>query len=214
MMRSYRRYSLLLALIVLLFVALKGSAQEKYPDRPITIVAPFPPGGVADLTARPVAAAMEKVLKNPVAVVNKTGAAGAVGMQYVATSKPDGYTLLLALSSISIIPEADKLFGRPPAFTVDQFAPIALVSADPTILVVRTESPWHTAKEFIDEAKKRPGQVSYSSSGIYGTLHMAMELLSHAAGIKMRHIPTAGAGPALNAILGGHVDAMASGPSV
>jgi tripartite-type tricarboxylate transporter receptor subunit TctC len=169
---------------------------------------------VADLTARPVAAALERHLKNPVGVVNKTGAAGAVGMQFVATSKPDGYTLLLALSSISIIPEADKLFGRPPAFTVDQFAPIALISADPTILVVRAESPWKTAREFIDDAAKRPGQISYSSSGIYGTLHMAMELLSHAAGIKMRHVPHAGAAPALTAILGGHVDALASGPAV
>jgi len=126
-------------------------AQEPYPSRPITIVAPFPPGGVADLTARPVAAAMEKVLKNPVGVVNKTGAAGAVGMQFVATSKPDGYTLLLALSSISIIPEADKLFGRPPAFTVDQFAPIALISADPTILVVPADKPWKTAADFIED---------------------------------------------------------------
>jgi tripartite-type tricarboxylate transporter receptor subunit TctC len=197
-----------------LALPLAAEAQEAYPSRPITVVAPFPPGGVADLTARPVAAAMEKVLKNPVAVVNKTGAAGAVGMQFVATSKPDGYTLLLALSSISIIPEADKIFGRPPAFTVDQFAPIALISADPTILVVRAESPWKTAAEFIEDARKRPGQISYSSSGIYGTLHMAMELLSHAAGVKLRHIPTTGAGPALNAILGGHVDALASGPAV
>jgi tripartite-type tricarboxylate transporter receptor subunit TctC len=200
--------------MVVLAVTAGLSGADEYPARPITIVAPFPPGGVADLTARPVAAAMEKVLKNPVGVVNKTGAAGAVGMQYVATSKPDGYTLLLALSSISIIPEADKVFDRPPAFTVDQFAPIALISADPTVLVVRADAPWKMAKELIDDAKKRPGQISYSSSGIYGTLHMAMELLSHAAGIKMRHIPTAGAGPALNAILGGHVDALASGPSV
>jgi tripartite-type tricarboxylate transporter receptor subunit TctC len=189
-------------------------AQEPYPSRPITIVAPFPPGGVADLTARPVAAGMEKQLKNPVGVVNKTGAAGAVGMQFVATSKPDGYTLLLALSSISIIPEADKLFDRQPAFTVDQFAPVALVSADPTILVVRAESPWKTAREFVDDAKKRPDQITYSSSGVYGTLHMAMELLSDAAGIKLRHVPYQGAGPALTAILGGHVDALASGPAV
>jgi tripartite-type tricarboxylate transporter receptor subunit TctC len=191
-----------------------ATAQEPYPSRPISLVVPFPPGGVADLTARPVAAAMEKTLKQPVGVVNKTGAAGAVGMQFVATSKPDGYTLLLALSSISIIPEADKLFGRPPAFTVDQFAPVALISADPTILVVRAESPWKTAKEFIEDAKKRPNQISYSSSGIYGTLHMAMELLSHGAGIKLRHVPYGGAGPALTALLGGHVDALASGPSV
>jgi tripartite-type tricarboxylate transporter receptor subunit TctC len=203
-----------LTILVLAAATAGVAAQDAFPSRPITIVAPFPPGGVADLTARPVAAAMEKVLKSPVGVLNKTGAAGAVGMQYVATSKPDGYTLLLALSSISIIPEADKLFGRPPAFTVDQFEPIALISADPTVLVVRAESPWKTAKEFIDDARKRPGQITYSSSGIYGTLHMAMELLSHAAGIKMRHVPTAGAGPALTAILGGHVDALASGPAV
>jgi tripartite-type tricarboxylate transporter receptor subunit TctC len=203
-----------LAVIALLVAGTPILAQEPYPSRPITLVAPFPPGGVADLTARPVAAAMEKILKSPVPVVNKTGAAGAVGMQFVATSKPDGYTLLLALSSISIIPEADKLFGRPPAFTVDQFAPIALVSADPTILVVPADKPWKTAAEFIEDAKKRPGQISYSSSGVYGTLHMAMELLSSAAGVKLRHVPYAGGAPALTAVLGGHVDALASGPAV
>jgi tripartite-type tricarboxylate transporter receptor subunit TctC len=205
-----------LALVLALALAphAPATAQEAYPSRAITIVAPFPPGGVADLTARPVAAALERVLRNPVGVVNKTGAAGAVGMQHVATSKADGYTLLLALSSISIIPEADKLFDRPPAFTVDQFEPIALVSADPTVLVVRSESPWRTAREFVEDARKRPGQISYSSSGVYGTLHMAMELLSHAAGIRLRHVPYQGAGPALTAILGGHVDALASGPAV
>jgi tripartite-type tricarboxylate transporter receptor subunit TctC len=208
------RLVLPLLALAALAAARPAPAQEPYPSRPISLVVPFPPGGVADLTARPVATAMEKVLKQPVGVVNKTGAAGAVGMQFVATSKPDGYTLLLALSSISIIPEADKLFGRPPAFTVEQFAPVALISADPTILVVRAESPWKTAKEFIEDAKKRPNQISFSSSGIYGTLHMAMELLSHAAGIKLRHVPYAGAGPALTALLGGHVDALASGPSV
>ena len=207
------RASSLISLVVLVAIAV-AEAQEPYPTRPVTLIAPFPPGGVADLTARPVAAAMEKLLKNPVGVVNKTGAAGAVGMSFVATSKPDGYTLLLALSSISIIPEADKLFDRPPTFTVDQFAPIALISADPTILVVPADKPWKTAAEFIADAKKRPAQISYSSSGVYGTLHMAMELLSHAAGIKLRHVPYAGAGPAMTAILGGHVDALASGPAV
>ena len=212
-MRSAGRLGLA-ALTALAALSTGARAQEPYPARPITLVVPFPPGGVADLTARPVAAAMEKVLKSPVGVVNKTGAAGAVGMQFVATSKPDGYTLLLALSSISIIPEADKLFGRPPAFTVDQFAPIALISADPTILVVPADKPWKTAKDFIADAKRRPGQISFSSSGVYGTLHMAMELFAHAAGIKLRHVPYAGAGPALTAILGGHVDALASGPAV
>jgi len=216
-MSSARRAAIaVLALLAALSPAAPAPAraQDAYPSRPITVVAPFPPGGVADLTARPVAAALEKVLKQGVGVVNKTGAAGAVGMQFVATSKPDGYTLLLALSSISIIPEADKLFGRQPAYAVDQLVPIALISADPTILVVRAESPWRTAKDFIEDARRRPGEISFSSSGIYGTLHMAMELLSHAAGIKLRHVPHAGAAPALTAILGGHVDALASGPAV
>jgi tripartite-type tricarboxylate transporter receptor subunit TctC len=198
----------------LFFAVFECAAQEKYPNRPVTIVAPFPPGGVADLTARPVAAAMEKVLKNPVVVVNKTGAAGAVGMSYVANSKPDGYTLLMALSSISIIPEADKLFGRNPAYTMDQLMPIALISADPTIFVVNASRPWKTVKEFVQDAKKRPGEISFSSSGVYGTLHMAMEMFMHAAGINLKHVPYAGAGPALTAILGGHVDTLASGPAV
>ncbi|MBI2371168.1 MAG: tripartite tricarboxylate transporter substrate binding protein, partial [Deltaproteobacteria bacterium] len=169
-------------------------AVEPFPARPITLVAPFPPGGVADLTARPVAAAMEKVLKNPVVVVNKSGAAGAVGMSFVANSKPDGYTLLLSLSSISIIPEADKLFDRKPAYTMDQLVPIALISADPTILLVHADRPWRSVKEFVEDAKKRPGEISFSSSGVYGTLHMATEMLSHAAGITLRHVPYAGAG--------------------
>jgi len=201
-------------LIVVLTVPYGAWAQEPFPSRPITLVARFPPGGVADLTARPVAAAMEKVLKSPVAVVNKTGAAGAVGMSFVANSKPDGYTLLLSLSSISIIPEADKLFDRKPAYTMDQLTPVALISADPTILVVHADRPWKSVKELVEDAKRRPGEISFSSSGIYGTLHMATEMLSHAAGVKFKHVPYGGAGPALTAILGGHVDMLASGPAV
>ena len=219
MLETYNRSRawiyLLPALLILFFgLTAESSAQEKSPDRPITIVAPFPPGGVADLTARPVAAALEKVMKNPVVVVNKTGAAGAVGMSFVANSKPDGYNLLMALSSISIIPEADKLFDRKPAYTMNQLVPIALISADPTIFVVNASRPWKTVKEFVDDAKKRPGQISYSSSGVYGTLHMAMEMLTHGAGINLKHVPYSGAGPALTALLGGHVDTLASGPAV
>jgi tripartite-type tricarboxylate transporter receptor subunit TctC len=191
-----------------------AEAQDAFPSRPLSIVVPFPPGGVADLHARPLAPVLERILKQPVAVVNKSGAAGAVGMQAVATSKADGYTLLLALSSISIIPEVDRLFGRPPAYSRDQLAPIALLSADPTVLVVRTESLWRSVADLVADAKRRPGAITFSSSGVYGTLHMAMELFSHAAGIRLRHVPYAGGGPAVTALLGGHVDALASGPSV
>jgi tripartite-type tricarboxylate transporter receptor subunit TctC len=202
-------------LFVVLALAVAGvAAAQEFPTRPINIVAPFPPGGQADLMARPTAAAMEKLLKSPVVVVNKTGAAGAVGMAFVANSKPDGYTLLMALSSISVIPEADKLFDRKPAYTMDQLIPIALVSADPTILVCRAERPWKSVKELVEDAKKRPDGIPYSSSGIYGTLHMAMEMLIHSAGIKLKHVPYGGAAPALTALLGGHVDCMAAGPAV
>ncbi len=191
-----------------------GAAQEAYPTRPVQVIIPFPPGGVADLVARPLAAAMEKILKQPMVVVNKSGAGGAVGMQAAAVSKPDGYTLLCALSSISVMPEVDKLFGRPQTYKCEDFAPIALLSADPTIFVIKSTSPWKTVADFVADAKRRPNEIKYSSSGVYGTMHVAMEMFAHSAGIKLRHIPTAGGGPALTALLGGHVDSLSGGPNV
>ena len=188
-------------------------AQEAYPSRHITMVVPFPPGGVADLTGRPTAFAMDKVLKQRIVVENKAGAGGAIGMAYVANAKPDGYTIMMALSSISIIPEAETLFERKSPYQMNQFAPIALISADPTVLVVRSDSPWKSVKDLVEAAKKNPGKISFSSSGIYGTLHMAMEMFAQAADIKLWHVPYTGGGPAMNALVGGHVDALASGPS-
>jgi len=190
------------------------SAAETYPNRPIQVIVPFPPGGVADLVARPFAASMEKLLKQPLVIVNKTGAGGAVGHQAQAVAKPDGYTLMVALSSISFNPEVDALFGRPLAYKLADFAPIALLSADPTVMVVRSGSPWKTLADFVADAKKRPNEIKYSSSGVYGTLHVAMEMFAHDAGIKLRHIATAGGNPAMVALLGGHVDASAGGPNV
>jgi len=198
-------------LLALAFGATPAPAQS-FPQRPITIVIPFPPGGVADQTARPLAASMEKLLKQPVVLLNKAGAGGAVGMQSVAGARADGYTVLMALSSISIIPEADKLFDRQPAYSVDQFAPIALIAADPTVFVVRADSPWKSVQDFVADAKARPGQIAFSSSGVYGTLHMAMAMFASAAGIQLRHVPFTGGGPALTALLGNNVQALASGP--
>lgn len=205
-------------LVVLALVATglfpgKGAA-DTYPARPISIIVPFPPGGVADLVARPFASVLEKNLKQPVVVVNKTGAGGAVGMQSAAVAKPDGYTLMVALSSISVMPEVDIMFGRPTTYKLEDFAPIALLTADPTIFVIKKEAPWQTIPDFVADAKRRPGEIKYSSSGVYGTLHVAMELFAHAAGIQLRHIPTAGGGPALTALLGGHVDCLSVGPNV
>jgi tripartite-type tricarboxylate transporter receptor subunit TctC len=189
-------------------------AQEApYPSKPITLIVPFPPGGVADIVGRPFADALSRELKSPVVIENKPGAGGGIGMGYVAKAKPDGYTLLLALSSISILPEADKVIGRAPLYQLDQFAPIARLTADPTVLAVRTDSPWKTVAEFVADAKKRPGAISYGSSGNYGTMHMPMEMFAQSAGVKLLHVPYTGAGPAIVALLGGSIDAVASGPS-
>lgn len=189
-------------------------ADEPFPTRPIQVIVPFPPGGVADLVGRPFAAALEKELKQPVVIVNKTGAGGAVGMQAAAVAKPDGYNLMVALSSISVMPEVDALFGRPSTYKLKDFAPIALLSADPTVLVIKADAPWKTVADFVADAKKRPNEIKYASSGVYGTMHVAMEMFAHSAGIKLRHIPTGGGGPALNALLGGHVDCISGGPNV
>lgn len=207
------RTSTLIAAMLAGATVVPAGAQDKFPSRPVTMVVPFPPGGVADTTGRPTAAAMEKVLKQPVALTNRPGAGGAVGNAAIANAKPDGYTIGMVLSSISVIPAADELFNRKPAYSLDQFTPIALISADPTLLVVHPSLPAKSLKELLAIARSKPGQLSFSSSGIYGALHMPMEMFLHAAKLKMRHVPTTGGGPAITAVLGGHVELTAGGPA-
>jgi len=187
--------------------------QAQYPDKPITMIVPFPPGGVADTVARPVAEALSRELGQGVIIENKAGAGGSVGIAQAARAAPDGYTVLLSLSSISVLPEADKILGRKAAFQLDQFVPIARITADPTVLIVRADSPWKTLQEFIDDAKRQPGVLDYGSSGIYGSMHVPMEMLKASAGIDITHVPFTGAGPAVAALLGGQVDAISTGPS-
>lgn len=204
-----------LVIVLVLATLVPGvAAQEPYPSRPVTIVVPFPPGGIADLTARPLAPALERVLKQPVVVVNKAGAAGAVGTQSVAVARPDGYTLLVALVSISSTPEVDALFGRTPVYTRDQFVGIARLNADPPMLVVGADTPWKSVREVVEDARRRPGQITYSSSGLYGASHVPMEMFLQAAGIQMRHLPTTGGAPAMTAVLGGHAAMWASPPAI
>jgi len=185
-------------------------AQDAYPSRPVTLVNPFPPGGAVDVVARPLAAVIEPILKQPVVIETKAGAAGQVGGQFAANAKPDGYTLLMHLVSISGFAEVDKLFGRPVKFTRDDFIPIARFIADPMVLVVNDKQPYKTLKEFVEDAKKRPNQLIFSSSGLYGALHLPTALFMKAAGIQMKHLPTAGGGPALTAILGNNSQVLVS----
>src|SRR5438876_999761 len=195
-------------------LVLCGSAvAQDYPSKPITMVLPFPPGGVAEIVGRPLASIMEKSLKQPIVLINRPGAGGAVGMASVAKGPADGYTILMGLSSISIFPVSDRINGKPPAYELKDFAPIALVTADPTVLVVRADGPYKSVKDFVDAAKANPGKINYSSSGVYGTLHVAMEIFANAAGIKLFHIPYQGGGPAVTALLGGQVEASPQGPA-
>lgn len=203
------------ALFLAAFIAVTPvAAQEPYPNRAVNVIVPFPPGGVAELTGRPALHAISKVLKQPFVLINKAGAGGSIGAAQVANAKPDGYTLLLALASVSTNPEADKMAGRAPAFALDQLTPIALLTADPVVLMVKADSPYKTLKDLVEDAKNRPGAINYSSSGNYGTYHVATEMFNAVAGIQMKHIPYAGGGPALVALLSGEVNVGLLGPSV
>ncbi|HSD40522.1 MAG TPA: tripartite tricarboxylate transporter substrate binding protein [Burkholderiales bacterium] len=207
------RITVVLAALVAAAAALPAHAQQ-YPNRPVTMIVPFPPGGIADITGRPLAVSMAKHLGQPVVVENKAGAGGAVGHAFVAKAKPDGYTIMTALSSIVVIPEADKVNGRPSTYQMSEFTPIALVSADPTILLVSVDSPWKTLKDLIDDAKARPGKISYASSGVYGTIHTCFEMLAQAANVKLLHVPYKGGGPAMTALLAGETNLGAQSPGV
>jgi tripartite-type tricarboxylate transporter receptor subunit TctC len=187
----HRRKFLQGALAAPLVSALASSASQAqaWPSRNVTMIVPFPPGGQADLAARPVAAALEKIIGRAVVVDNRQGAGGAVGNAAAARAEPDGHTLLMSLSSVVILPEADRLFERKPSYELDQLVPVARVLADPAVLPVMNTSPYKTLAGLILDARKRPGQITFSSSGNYGAAHVPYEMFQQAAGIKLLHVP-------------------------
>ena len=196
-------------------VARPAIAQDAYPSHAITMVSPFPPGGVSDTITRPLDAALETVFKQPVVLENKAGAAGAVGAQFVAAAKSDGYTLLTHIVSISGFAAVDKLFGRTPKFTNADFIPLARIIADPIVMIVNKDVPYRTLKDLVADAKANPDKLIYSSSGLYGASHIPTVLFAKSAGdLKMRHLPTNGGGPAVTAVLGGNVNFFMSPTSI
>ncbi len=190
-----------------------GARAQDYPSKPLTLVVPYPPGGVSDIVGRPVADAMARHLRQTVVIDNRVGASGSIGMAHVAKARPDGYTVLMALSALVVLPEADKALQRPPLFQVQQLRPVARFTADPTVLVVRADSPWKTYADFMAHVKAHPGRVSFGSSGAYSALHVPMEQLQAATATALLHVPYAGAGPALVGLLAGQIDALATGPA-
>jgi tripartite-type tricarboxylate transporter receptor subunit TctC len=187
-------------------------AAEVFPSRTINVIVPNPPGGMNDITARPLAHIMQEVVKQPVVVQNKPGGTGAVGTAFVASHKSDAHHILVTTPNLYLVVEKNKVLGEPSPYSLDQIEPLALMSADPLIMVVQSESPYKSVKELADAVKKS-GTMAYSSSGPYGILHVPIEMFLQAVGAKMRHVPTTGGGPALLQILGGHVQMSAGGPA-
>ena len=189
-------------------------AEDPYPNRPITLIVPNPPGGSSDANARILADALTKILKQPIVVNFKPGVGGQIGNAFVAKSKPDGYTLLMGLSSIMVSPDAERAQGKTSLYEVNQLVPIAMISNDPMVMLVKTDAPWKNLNELMKAAKEKPNAITYSSSGNFGPIHLSVEMLAHAAGAKFLQIPFGGGGPSMLALLGGQVDMTTAIPSV
>ncbi len=183
-----------------------GAAHAEYPDRPINLIVPFPPGGTADNMARAMQPALQRALKQTVLVVNKAGAGGAIGVSQVANAPADGYNILLSLLSVASLPEQAVVNKQKPPFTLEQLTPVALLSAEPVAMVVPEASPYKSFRELIAAAKAKPNQLTFGSTGFFGEVHVRSEAFVDTAGIDARHIPYQGGGPLLNALIASEVD--------
>jgi tripartite-type tricarboxylate transporter receptor subunit TctC len=196
-----------------LFLTQLSLAQETFPSKPITIVNPNPPGGFVDNVGRNLSIVLQKILKQPVLIVNKPGANGAIGHAFVANTSADGYTLLLTSPSLITQPAIDALYNKNSSYTLNKLIPVAQITSDPAIISVHPETQIKTIQDLIKRAAPQ-GNIAISSSGTYGATHLPMAMIEHATGVKFKHIPTSGGAPAMNLALGGHVNAVASAPSV
>jgi tripartite-type tricarboxylate transporter receptor subunit TctC len=186
-----------------------GEARSEFPGRNVTVIVAWAAGGPVDMVTRALAVGAEKHLGKPVVIENKGGGGGTVGLSVVANAAPDGYTLC-ATPNVSVVDTAimQKVTFKPLA----SFTPILGHSlAEHTALIVKSDAPWKTFKEFIEYARKNPGKIKYSSAGIGSGMHVAMEVIAGKEGIKWVHVPYKGAAPATTALLGGHVDACSAG---
>jgi len=182
----------------------RALAQGAYPNRPIRLLVPFAAGGPMDLVARLVAPAAAAELGQQVVVENRTGGTGAVAMAEVARATPDGYTVMFTGASWPVVP----LLTRNLPFRMADFAPLTRLTVAPHVMVVPSQLPVHSLAEFIAEAKKKPGEWSYGTSGIGTTLHLGTEMLELRAGIDMVHVPYRGNAPAITDLLAGRLQTM------
>uniref|UniRef100_UPI0022EACA4D Bug family tripartite tricarboxylate transporter substrate binding protein n=1 Tax=Falsiroseomonas oryzae TaxID=2766473 RepID=UPI0022EACA4D len=181
-------------------------AQADFPTRPIRLVVPFPPGGIADTLARPVAARMQAAWGQPVVVENRAGAGGNIGADLVAKAAPDGYTLMVG--SLGTLAANAFLYERMPFDMRTAFAPVALIATTPMVVCVNAQRPWRTLAEFSAAARAAPGRLTAGSAGSGSALHIALALFNRAAGVEVTHVPYRGAAPAVTDLVAGQIDSI------
>lgn len=194
--------------LALLFALCSSAALAAYPDRPITLIVPFPPGGGTDLSARLIVPYIEKYMGGgaKIVVINKGGAGGDIGAAEIARSKPDGYTI----GFMNVPNTMMKSVERPTSWNVDSFVPIANLVFDPAVFAVRPDSKYKNLADVVAEARKRPGELAISSAGAGSNTHLDLIAFEEAAKVKMLHVPYEGGGQSRTALLGGHVEVVAS----
>lgn len=193
--------TLLLGLAVWIVSAASASGQP-YPNKTIQIINPFPPGAVTDIVARILTPKLSAALGQPVVIVNKAGAGGAVGIQAAKEAAPDGYTILVTPPPIALIPIVNKNSG----FTLKDFTPLGIATSSPNTTVVKSDAPWKSFEEFVADAKKNPGANTYGSAGPGTTPHFIGELVKLKTKIDLTHVPLGSESAAATAVLGGHVN--------
>jgi tripartite-type tricarboxylate transporter receptor subunit TctC len=198
---------MLAPLLVLCLISL--AAAQSYPNRPVRIIVPFPPGGAVDISARLMQPGLEKALGQPVIIDNRPGASGVVGTDQVAKSAPDGHTLGVAFATHTVNPAVNP---KLPYDTERDLAPVILIGKNPLLLLVNSKLPVRNLAEFIDYAKANPGKLNYATPGAASQAHLIIEWLSGLSGIKMQHIPYRGGAPAVMGTVAGETQLTAMSP--